>query len=147
MCLKCSRVSTKPVTLDLVGLEHLFSELLVSTILDSVYFESVGIGVHVVVLGEQVADRVESSNEASNHTNNNLLIGDLALAEIAKVLGDVVGHLRGRRWGTIFILDHAVVKLRWHGNDHVIVVGIEVAALGNVQTEGSIVVVTSQQVV
>ena len=39
------------------------------------------------------------------------------------------------------------MELRGHGNDHVIIVGIEVAALGNVQTEGSVVVVTCQQVV
>jgi len=39
------------------------------------------------------------------------------------------------------------MELRRHGDDHVIVVGIEIAALGNVQTEGSVVMVTSQQVV
>jgi hypothetical protein len=39
------------------------------------------------------------------------------------------------------------MELRGHGNDHMIVVGIEVAALGNVETEGSVVVVTCQQVV
>lgn len=36
-----SRVGTEPVSLDLVGLEHLFSELLVSTVLDGVDLESV----------------------------------------------------------------------------------------------------------
>ena len=39
------------------------------------------------------------------------------------------------------------MKLRGHGNDHMIIVGVEVAALGNVKTEGSVVVVASQQVV
>ena len=75
----CSRVGTEPVTLDLVGLEHLFSELLVAAILDSVHLESVRVGVHVVVLSEQVADRVESGDDADYHADDDLLVWHLAL--------------------------------------------------------------------
>ena len=74
-----SRVGTEPVTLDLVSLEHLFSELLVATVLDSVDFETVRVSVHVVVLGEQVRDGVESCDEAESQANSDFLVGDLAL--------------------------------------------------------------------
>lgn len=82
----CSRVGSEPVSLNLVGLEHLFSELLVASVLDGIDLKSVRVGVNVVVLGEQVADRVEGGNDAANHANNDLLVRDLALAEIAEVL-------------------------------------------------------------
>ena len=130
-----------------MGLEHLFSELLVAAVLDSINLKTVRVGVHVVVLCEQVADRVESSNDAHDHANNNLLIRYLALSKIGQILRDVVSHLRSRGRSTIIIFDHAITELRGHGNDHMIIVGVEIAAFGNVQTEGSIVVVTSQQVV
>lgn len=39
------------------------------------------------------------------------------------------------------------MELRWHSNDHVIIVRVEVAAFGYVQTEGGSVVITSQQVI
>jgi hypothetical protein len=58
-----------------------------------------------------------------------------------------MSHLRGRGWGTIFVLDHAIVELRGHGNDHVIIVRVEVTAFRHIETEGGIVVVASQQVV
>jgi hypothetical protein len=79
-----------------VGLEHLFSELLVAAVLDSIDLKTVRVGVDVVVLSEQVADRVESSNDASDHADHNLLIRDLALSEIGQVLRDIMGHLRSR---------------------------------------------------
>jgi hypothetical protein len=130
-----------------MGLEHLFSELLVATVLDGVDFETVRVGVHVVVLCEQVRDRVESSDEAEGQPDGDLLVGDLALSEVGQVLRHIMGHLGSRGGGAIFIFNHAVVELRGHGDDHVIIVGVEVAALGNVETEGSVVVVTCQQVV
>ncbi|TNV87372.1 hypothetical protein FGO68_gene4872 [Halteria grandinella] len=143
----CSRVGTEPVSLDLVGLEHLFSELLVSSVLDGIDLKSVRVGVHVMVLGEQVRHGVEGGNDACDHADDYLLVGHLALAEVAEVLGHVVGHLGGRGGDAVFVLNHAVVQLRGHGDDHVIVVGVEVAALGNVKTEGGCVVVTSKEVV
>ena len=39
------------------------------------------------------------------------------------------------------------MELRGHSDDHVIVVGVEVATLGNVKTEGRLVMITSQQIV
>ncbi len=58
----CSRVGAEPVTLDLMGLEHLFSELLVATVLDCIDLESMRVRVDIMVLGEQVTNRVESGN-------------------------------------------------------------------------------------
>lgn len=49
-----SRVGTKPVSGSLVVLEGLLSKLLVASVFDGVEFESVRVGVHVMVLGKQV---------------------------------------------------------------------------------------------
>ena len=92
----CSRVGAEPVTLDLVGLEHLFSELLVATVFHSINLETVRVGVNVVVLSEEVADRVESSNDAENHANDDLLVWHLILSEVGQVLRNIMSHLRSR---------------------------------------------------
>jgi len=130
-----------------VGLEGLLSELLVAAVLDSVDFESVGVRVDVMVLGEEVRDGVEGKRDEEAHGDDNLGVGDLVLAEEGDVLGDVVGHLGGGGGGAIVVLDHTVMELRGHGDDHVIEVGVEVTTLGDIETEGGIVVVASQQVV
>jgi len=130
-----------------VGLESLLTELLVATVLDSVEFETVRVRVHEMVLGEQVGDTVHEGREGKHHQDNNLVIGNLLLAEVSNVLSNVVGHLRGRRRNTIVILDHAVVELRRHSDNHVIVVGVEVTTFRHIVTERSIVVIASQQVV
>ena len=127
--------------------EHLLTELLVSTRLDSVELESVGVSVHVVILCEHVRDGVESGDDGEHHHDNDSLVRLLALSEVADVLGDIVGHLRGGGWGAVLVLDHTVVELRGHGDDHVIVVGVEVATLGHIKTERRRVVVAGEQVV
>ena len=128
-------------------LEHLLTELFVAAGLDSVQFESVRVGVDVMVLGEQVGQRVEGCNDGEHHANNNLLIGGLVLTEVGDVLRDVVSHLRGRRRSAIIVLNHTVVELRGHSDDHVIVVWVEVATLRHVESEGGLVVVAGEQVV
>jgi len=68
-----------------VGLEGLFSELLVASVLYCVDFESVGVAVHEMVLGEQVGDWVESADNAENHGNDQLGVGNFALGEVGQV--------------------------------------------------------------
>jgi len=58
-----------------------------------------------------------------------------------------VSHLRRRSWGSIFVLDHAIMELRRHSNNHVIVVWVKVTTLWNIKTERWGVVVTSQEIV
>jgi hypothetical protein len=140
-------VHAEPVTGGLVGLEGLLAELLVATGLHGVDFESVRVTVDEMVLGKQVRDWHEGSADAQGHHQNDLGVGDLRATQVRDVLGDVVGHLGGGGWGTIFVLDHTVVQLGRHGDNHVIVVGVEVATLGDVETEWGRVVVASQQVV
>ena len=130
-----------------MGLEHLFTELFVATRLDSVEFEPVRVGVDVVGLGEHVRDRVERGDDSEHHADDDLLIRGLVLSKERDVLGDIVGHLRGRRRRAIFVLDHTVMELRGHGNNHVIEVGVEVAALRDIEAEGRRVMVASQEVV
>ena len=130
-----------------MGLEGLLAELLVATGLHGVDLESVGVAVHEMVLGEHVRDGHEGGADAQHGHDHNLGVGDLGATEVVNVLGDVVGHLGCGGGGAVIVLDHTVVELGRHGDNHVIVVGVEVATLGHIKTEWWLVVVTSQQVV
>ena len=68
-----------------MGLEGLFSELLVASVLYCVNFVSVGVEAHHIVLGEQVGDWVESADNAENHGNDQLCVGNFALGEVGQV--------------------------------------------------------------
>lgn len=100
-----------------------------------------------MVLGEQVRDWVESGNDAESHTKDNFSVRNFGLSKVRDVFGDVVSHLWCRSWSTIIELNHTVVKLRRHGNNHVIVVGIEITTFRNIMTERSSIVVSCQQIV
>lgn len=91
-----SRVSTEPVTGNLVSLEGLLSELLVATVLDGVHLESVRVGVDEMVLGEQVGDGVHEASDTEDHSGLDLLIGSLSVTNVGDVFGDIMGHLGGR---------------------------------------------------
>lgn len=91
-----SRVSTEPVTGNLVSLEGLLSELLVATVLDSVHFESMRVSVDEMVLGEEVGDGVHEASDTEDHSGLDLLIGTLGVTKVGDVFGDIVGHLGGR---------------------------------------------------
>ena len=128
-------------------LEHLLTELLVATRLDGVQLETIRVGVHVVILGEEVGDWVEACNNTQHHGDDDLLIWLLAVTKVGDVLGDVVSHLWSRRRSAILVLDHTVMELWGHSNDHVIVVRVEVATLGHIKAERWRVVITREQVV
>jgi len=142
-----STVSTHPVSWNLVGLEGLLTELFVATVLDSVHLETVRVGVDVMVLGEQVADGVEGKGNKQDHRQNDLGVGNLRLGQVTNIFGNIMSHLRSGGWSAIIVLNHTVMELRRHSNDHVIVVGVKVSALRYIETEWSIVVITGQQVV
>ncbi len=69
---------SKPVPWEFVSFEHLFSKFLIATILNSVYFEPVRIGVDVMILCKEITHWVESSHNSYNHQTNNFGIRDLA---------------------------------------------------------------------
>ena len=79
-----------------MSLEHLFTEFLVASILDSVQLESVGVGVDVVLLGEQVRNWVESSDDAEDHADDDKGVWHLVSSKEGDVLCHIVGHLRSR---------------------------------------------------
>jgi len=72
-----SGVLTEPVTWDLVSSEGLFSEFLVATILNCIDFESVGVAVDIMVLGEKVRDWVASGNNGESNAEDDLGVWDL----------------------------------------------------------------------
>lgn len=144
----CSWESAEPVTWDLVTLEHLFSELLVAlAVLDCIDFKSVRVGVDVMVLCEEVWNGIESKNDATNHTNDNLLIWHLWSSDVSEILRNIMSHLWSWSWSTIFVFNHAIMELWWHSNNHVIKVWVVESALWNIESERWVVVVTGQQVV
>jgi len=89
-----------------------------------------------MVLGEQVTDWVEGGNNTEHHHDDDFLVWSLVLTQVRDVLSDVMGHLWGRGWGAVIVLNHTVVELRGHGNNHMIVVWIEVTTLWDIETEG-----------
>jgi len=142
-----STVSTEPVSSDLVSLESLSSELLVASVLDGVHLESVRVGVDVMELGEQVGDGVHEAGNSEDHGALNLLIGTLGVSNVGDVLGDIMGHLGGGGGSSVVVLNHTVMELGGHGDNHVIVVGVEVTTLRDIKSERRGVMVTSEQVV
>ena len=118
-----------------MGLEHLLAELFVATGLDGVQLKTVRVRVHIMVLSEQVGDRVERRDNTQHHHDDNLLVRLLGVTKVGDVLGDVVSHLWRRRGSAILVLDHTIMELRGHGDDHVIVVRVEVATLGHIEAE------------
>jgi len=136
-----------PVSWDLVGLEHLLSELLVSTVLDSVDLESMRVTVDVMILGEHVRHWVGECSQGKSQPHNHLGISIFRIGDEEEVLRDIVSHLWGRRRSSIFVLDHTIMQLWGHSNDHVIVVWVEVSTFWDIKTEWWVVMVTSQKVV
>jgi len=130
-----------------VSLEGLLSELLVPSVLDGVHFESVGVGVDHMVLGEQVGDGVHEASDTENHSGLNFLIRALGITDVGNVLSDIMGHLGGGGRSSIVVLDHTVMELGRHSDNHVIVVGVEVTTLRHIKSERRRVMVTSEQVV
>jgi hypothetical protein len=107
----------------------------------------VGVGVDVMVLGEHVGDGVEDHGGHQDHTEDDLGVGDLVSSKESDVFRNIMGHLRGRRWGSIIVFDHTVMELRRHGDNHVIEVRVKVATFRYINTERSRVVVSSQEIV
>lgn len=130
-----------------MSLEHLLTELFVATRLDGVQLEAIRVRVDVMILGEQVRDRVEGGDNTEHHEDDDLLIGLLILTQVGDVLCDIMGHLRGGRRRTIFVLDHAIMELRGHGDDHMIVVRVEVTTFRHIEAERRRVMIASQQVI
>ena len=76
--------------------ESLFSELLVTSVLDGVHFESVGVAVDVMVLGEEVGDWIAGSDNGERHANDDLGVWNLGSGDVHEILRNVMSHLWGR---------------------------------------------------
>lgn len=76
-----------------------------------------------VALGLEVLEREEQEDAEEHHRLPHLLVvpppAGPPLHEENEV-GDVVGHLRGRGRGSVLVLEHSVVELSGHTDDHVV---------------------------
>ena len=149
-CVLWSHYSTElsePVPWNFVSFEHLFSKFLIATVLDCVYFKSVGIGVDVMILCEKVTNGVESCHNTNNHETHYLGIRNLASWQEHKIFWDVMCHLRCTWWYSIVVFNHPIVQLWRHSNNHVIKIGIEESTFWNIMTERWVVMEPSQNVI
>ena len=127
--------------------ESLFSEFLVTSVLHGVDLESVRVTIDEVRFSEEVRDWVHHGGDCQSGVDHDLLVWNLRSGDEHEVFRHVMSHLWCRGRSAVFVLDHTIVQLWWHCNNHVIVVWVEVATLWNIKTEWWGVVVTSQQVV
>ena len=74
--------------------ESLLSEFLVTSVLHSVELQSVRVGVDVMLLGEDVRDRIESSHHTEDHGDDHHSVRHLVSSKEGDVFSDVVGHLK-----------------------------------------------------
>merc|ERR1719313_148310 len=58
-----------------------------------------------------------------------------------------MSHLWSGSRCSIFVLNHTVMELRRHGNNHVIIVWVEMSSLWYIKTEWWVVVISGQQVI
>ena len=124
-----SRPDAAPVAGDFVSLPHLLSELFVSAVFDCVDLESVRVDVDVVVLGEEVGDAVKHGKHPDGSPHGDLGVWVFRFVQIGEILRNIVSHLWGGSWGSVVILDHAVVELWGHTDNHVIEIRVEITAL------------------
>lgn len=59
----------------------------------------------------------------------------------------IIGHLRGRCRRSVFEIEHTIVQLSGHTNNHVVKVRIKVFTLGDVHSVGGFEMVASHDVV
>lgn len=147
LCDCCSRVSAEPVSACLVSLKGLLSKLLVTTILNCVDFKSVWVCVNIMILSEQIRNWVECCDDAKCHHKNNFSVRNFWMSEIWDVFCNIVSHLRSWGRSAIIVFNHTIMKLRWHSNDHVIKIWIEVTAFRYIKTKWWCIVITSEQVI
>ena len=100
-----------------------------------------------MVLSEHVRDWIHSGDDGGSDVDDHLSIWNLVTGNEGKILRHVVSHLWGGGWSSVFILDHTIVELWWHCNDHVVEVWVEVSSLWHIESERWVIVVPGQQVV
>lgn len=124
--------------------------VVIDAVANGVHFPSHGEQVSVISSGFDVAERPEQQKSCKNHIISHLFIRsaepDSSLHKI-DVIGHIVSHLRGRSRGAVIIINHAVIELSGHSDDHVVEIRIEVLAFRNVQAFRRLVMVASQDVV
>ena len=66
---------------------------------------------------------------------------------IPNKISHIIGHLRRRRRSPIIIVDHSILELPGHPNDHMIKVGIIALPLGNVHSLRRLIMIPSHNVI
>jgi len=127
----------------------LLKMVIINTISNSVHFPTGGKQVSVESSGLDVFEGPNEGDGSEPHDVSGFLIGSLVTVSSLHVrdeVGDIISQLGSGGGGTIFVFEHTIIKLSGHTNDHMIIVGVEVFTLGDIDTMRGLVVVTGQDV-
>lgn len=124
--------------------------LVVQTISHSIHFRSVTQQVSVVGICLKIFEGHEEQTCSDNHPLPDLLVwSSESVTSLHKVdeVADVVSHLRSGGGSAVFVVDHAVLELSGHTNDHVVEVWVEGFALRDIHAIWWLEVVARHDVV
>jgi hypothetical protein len=124
--------------------------LVVQAVTHSIHFGPVAQQVPVICVGLQVFEGHQQQAGSHDHPLPDFLVrAPIAVPPLHErnEVRHVVGHLRSGGGCPILVVEHPVVELPGHTNDHVVEVGVEGLALGDVHTIGWLEVVARHDVV
>lgn len=128
----------------------LLKVVVIDSITNGVHFPSHGEQVSVIGSGFEVAEGPEQQKSGKNHIISHLFIRsaepDSSLHKI-DVVSHIVGHLRGGSRGAVVVVDHTVIELSGHADDHMVEIRVEMLAFGDIQAFGRLVMVAGQDIV
>lgn len=147
------RVSCPVGSSELVGSGvelSLLEVVVVDPVADGVHLPSDGEEVSVVGLRFEVLEGPDEEEAGDDHVGSELLVGSSVAGSSlheGDEVGDVEGHLRSGCGRSVLVVEHAVLELAGHTDDHVVEVGVEALSSGHLDAEGRLVVVAGRNVV
>lgn len=122
----------------------------VDTVTDRVGFLSDGKEVSVESLGPEVSDGVDHDESGADDGEEELSVSEedtLSSLHVGDEVGHIIGHLGSGGSGVIVVVNHIVLELSGHTDDHVIEVGVEVLSFGDIDSGRRRVLVSGEDVV
>lgn len=124
--------------------------LIIEPIPHRIHLRPVTQQIPVIRVSLQIFEGHEQQARSHNHPLPDLLIRPpvtVPTLHERDEVRDVIGHLWRGGWGAVFVVEHAVVELAGHADDHVVEVRVEGFAFGHVHPVGRFEVVAGHDVV
>lgn len=104
-----------------------------------------------ITLGLHVSEGVHADSCENEHAHVSkghiVMLGSHSALKVAQVVGNVEGHLWGGDGSAVVVVDHSVLQLSGHADDHVVEIWVKIFTVGNIQAVGGFIVIASQHVV